>query len=221
MVKSKNEITTLYIVRHGQSQSNLYAKLNPDKPASQFGPLGAPLTEEGKMQAKNLAERFKDIDFFAIFSSDLNRAKETAEIIVKGRGKKVITNKTIRERYFGDDMSNNKKHEIEKALLELDENEKFAFRYFPHGESGYDVINRFKTFLQEIVKTYEGKKVLIVNHGYVMRSFLIHEGFAKFDELRGGSIKNCGYFVVKSNGNTYEVTKTFGIRRNSNSDDEE
>jgi broad specificity phosphatase PhoE len=221
MVKSKNTVTTIYIVRHGQSQSNLYAQQNPDKPASQFGKLGASLTETGKEQARNVAQRLQDVELAAVFSSDLARAEETAEVIAEGRNLKVITNTTIRERYFGDDMSNNKKREIEKALDDLNEKEKFAFRYFPHGESGYDVINRFKKFLKEIVETYEGKKVLVVNHGYVMRSFLIHEGYAKYDEMRGGSIMNGAYFVVKTDGNEFEVTKTYGINRRRNINDEE
>ncbi|MGI8419367.1 MAG: histidine phosphatase family protein [Candidatus Levyibacteriota bacterium] len=221
MVKSKKDLTTFYIVRHGQSESNLYAQQNPDKPASQYGKFGASLTEEGKEQAHKVAERLRDVALDAIFSSDLVRAKETAEIIAQGRNLEVITNDTIRERYFGDDMSNEKKREIEKAIDALNEKEKFAFRYFPHGESGYDVINRFKKFLDEVIKVYNGKKVLIVNHGYVMRSFLIHEGFAKYDELRGGSITNAGYFVVETDGKLFKVTKTFGISKNRRTDDEE
>lgn len=220
MVKN-NDVTTLYIVRHGQSESNLYAQLNPDQPASHYGTFGASLTEAGKAQARNVAERLKDVEFAAIYSSDLARTKETAEIIAEGRGLKVITNSTIRERYFGDDMSNNKKREIEKALDELNEKEKFAFRYFPHGESGYDVINRFREFLDEVIEGYKGRKVLIVNHGYVMRSFLIHEGYAKYDELRGGSIMNGAYFVVQTDGKKFNVIKTYGIQRNRRIDDEE
>lgn len=221
MTKNNDEPTTIYIVRHGESESNVYAQENPDKPASHFGELGAPLTEKGRQQALDVAQKIRNIPFAAVFSSDLSRARETAEIIAQEQELHVNTNNTIRERYFGDDMSSVQKREIEKALEDLNEEEKFAFKYYPHGESGYDVINRFKKFLHEIIPVYRGKTIVVVSHGYVMRSFLIHVGFAKFDELRGGTIDNAGYFVVNADGKNFTISETHGIHKNEGNDNEE
>jgi len=218
----KRDITTIYVVRHGESESNIFAHENPDIPASQFGDSGSSLTQKGRNQAQKVAQRLRSVTFDAVFSSDLARAKETAEIIVDDRNVTVIINKSIRERFFGEHMSKRQKQEIEKALDALNEEEKFAFKYFPNGESGYDVVNRFKKFLEEIVPVYRNKTILVVNHSYVMRSFLIHEGYATYNEIPSGSIKNGGYFVVETDGNSYKIIKRHGIARNGTyADDEE
>jgi len=221
MIKKKRDITTIYVLRHGESQSNVYARENPGKAASQFGPLGSSLTQKGREQAHSIAKRLQNVQFDAIFSSDLARAKETAEIIAAGRNLEVITNGAIRERSFGEHMSGNQKREIEKELEGLDEKEKFAFKYFPNGESGLDVVERFEKFLKQIINEYKNKTILLVTHGYVMRSFLIYEKFAKFDELLGGSIKNWGYFIVKTDGNIYKMIDKYGIYHRKDVDDEE
>lgn len=221
MIKHSKDETTIYIVRHGESESNVYARENPDKPASQFGKFGSSLTQKGRDQANQLSKRLAIIHFDAIFSSDLNRAKETAEIIAKDRNLQIITNRTIRERFFGAHMSSMQKKEIEKALDKLTEKEKFAFKYFPNGEDGYDVVRRFKQFLKEIIESYRNKTVLVVSHSYLMRSFLISEKFATFDELRGGTIKNAGYFVIKTDGKTFKIIDKHGITKNRGVDDEE
>ncbi len=220
MIKKK-EVTTLYVIRHGESESNVYAQENPDKPASHFGEFGSSLTQKGRDQAEKLAKRLLTVPFAAIFSSKLNRAKETAELIAKEHGLSVITTQVLRERFFGEPMSHTKKKEIEKALDLLTEEGKFAFKYFPNGESGHDVVKRFKNFLEEIIPVYKGKTIAIITHGYLMRSFLINVKFARYDELPSGSIKNGGYFVVKTDGKTFTISDRFGITRNRGYDDEE
>lgn len=221
MSKKNDEITTIYVVRHGESASNVYAKENPDKPASHYGEYGSSLTTKGRGQARELAKRLEHIKFDAFFASHLNRARETAEIIAEKYKLPVETDRNIRERSFGEAMSNIRKKEIEKAFDTLNEQEKFAFKYFPNGESGQDVVDRFKKFLADIVIAYKSKTVLVVSHSYLMRSFLIHEQFAKFDELRGGSIKNAAYFVIKTDGKTFRITDKHGITKNRGYDDEE
>jgi broad specificity phosphatase PhoE len=217
----KRYVTKIYVVRHGESESNVYAREHPDKPASQFGELGSSLTQKGKEHAKKIALQLKNIPITAVLSSDLNRARETAEIIAKEHNLTVITDGTIRERFFGEHMSAIQKREIEKTLDTLDEEGKFAFKYFENGESGYDVVKRFKKFLSSATKTYKNKTIVIVSHGYVMRSFLIHEKYARYDELLGGSIKNGGYFVSETDGKTYTITEKHGITRRKGIDDEE
>jgi len=211
MTKKKKSVVTIYVVRHGESESNVFAQENPDTPASHFGESGSSLTQKGREQAKKVAVKLQDISFTAIFASDLARAKETAQIIAEGRDLEIMIDKAIRERSFGEHMSKKQKQELEKALDDLNEQEKFAFKYFPNGESGYDVVNRFKKFIIDIIPTYANKSILIVSHSYVMRSFLIHEGYATYNEIPSGSIKNGGYFVVETDGDTFTITKRYGI----------
>jgi broad specificity phosphatase PhoE len=221
MTKKNYDGTTIFVVRHGESESNVYAREHPDKPASHFGELGSSLTQKGREQAQKLAQLLNPVNVSAVLSSDLTRAKETAEIIAREHHLPVITNETIRERFFGAHMSAKKKREIEKALDSMTEEEKFAFKYFKNGESGRDVVKRFKRFLTSVIDQYQNKIIVVVSHGYVMRSFLIHEKYAQYDELLGGSIKNTGYFVAQTDGKTYMITEKHGITRRKGIDDEE
>lgn len=221
MTKKKNDLTTIYVVRHGESESNVYAHENPDRPASHFGEFGASLTEKGREQAKILAQRLQKVHFSAFFSSDLNRAKETAEIIAENCNSSVITDRALRERFFGEPMSNKKKKEIETRLKDLNEQEKFSFKYFPNGESFYDILARFKKSLKKIISEHKNETILIVSHGYVLRAFLIAEHFMKFDELPPGSIRNAAYFVITTDGISFNLIEKHGITKNRGFDNEE
>ena len=66
----------VYLIRHGESQSNL------DKIWSGWNDV--PLTEKGKLDAKKAGEYLDGIKFDKIYSSDLSRAKNTAEIAIPG-----------------------------------------------------------------------------------------------------------------------------------------
>src|SRR5258708_26352091 len=100
MGKKKKDVTTIYVIRHGESESNVFAQDNPDKPASQFGELGSSLTQKGRNQALNVATHLKNVDIAAIYSSDLNRTRETAEIIAYAHHIPLITDPTIRDQFF-------------------------------------------------------------------------------------------------------------------------
>lgn len=65
----------IYLVRHGQTYINRYNKMQ--------GWCNTPLTEEGKKGADQAGEALKDIPFDIALSSDLQRASETCEIIMK------------------------------------------------------------------------------------------------------------------------------------------
>lgn len=67
------EYCTLYIVRHGQTDWNVRKIIQ--------GHSDIPLNTEGQEQARVLAESLKNVHFDKIISSDLVRAKRTAEIV--------------------------------------------------------------------------------------------------------------------------------------------
>lgn len=89
----KNNNTTIYIVRHGESEANAKGILQGQK--------DYPLTPKGEEQALIISNELKGINFDAIFSSDLLRAKRTAEIIAVERKLAVNTTKMLRERNYG------------------------------------------------------------------------------------------------------------------------
>jgi broad specificity phosphatase PhoE len=216
-----NDVTTIYIIRHGESQENAHAWNNLTIPFENKSEFGSQLTEKGREQAREVRDKLKKIKFSAIFSSDLIRAKETAEIIAEAHGLSIMTNSTIRERNWGAKMSRIVRLEVEEGLKDLNDEERLVHRYFPDGESGLEAIKRLTDFLEEVSPAYKGQNIAVVNHGNIMRSFLVKSGFAKYDELPSGSIENTAYFVLETDGKTYKIKETNGIYKNVKKDDEE
>ncbi|MBO0782313.1 MAG: histidine phosphatase family protein [Ktedonobacteraceae bacterium] len=90
------QTTTLYVIRHGESEGNRFAsdrQVGPD-----YGPLGSPLTPEGRRQISELAERLKQVRFDLLICSDLIRARESAQILSEVLALSPVTTDKIRER---------------------------------------------------------------------------------------------------------------------------
>ena len=85
---------TITLVRHGETQGNLDDKAQ--------GHFDAPLTELGRSQAQALGERLAETEFDAIYSSDLQRAVDTALAIIDLQpDHEIQTRAGLREVYFG------------------------------------------------------------------------------------------------------------------------
>lgn len=115
------------------------------------------LSELGKKQAKGLGERRKNEHIDAIFCSDLQRSYKTAEIAFAGRDFSIIKDKRLRECDYGD-LTRRPSKEVE-ALRP-----KFITEPFPNGESYRQTSVRMKGFLLDVLKNYDGKKVMIIGH---------------------------------------------------------
>ncbi|MBI3069680.1 MAG: histidine phosphatase family protein [Candidatus Levybacteria bacterium] len=210
---TKNQkLTTLYIVRHAQTQANVRELLQ--------GQSDSPLTKEGRIQIKNLKKELRNIHFDAFFSSDLLRARRTAEIIALERKMAVITTKALRERNFG--RLEGKKYEIFSTELKhlsekyqrLSRKEKLKFRFVNDMESDEEILMRFITFLREISVAYAGKTLLIVTHGSMIRTLLIHLGFWSYDDFI--VIPNTAYVKLASDGVDFFIKGVEGVKKTPN-----
>ena len=76
-------MTTLYLVRHGETVANAAQILQ--------GWQGGELNETGKAQARDVAEKMKDAKIDAFVASDLHRAIQTCSIIASARGLKPVS----------------------------------------------------------------------------------------------------------------------------------
>ena len=83
----------LYIMRHGKTDWNAMRKLQ--------GRTDIPLNEEGRQMAEHARTEYADIHYDFFFCSPLIRAKETAEIVLKGRNIPIITDDRLKEMSFG------------------------------------------------------------------------------------------------------------------------
>ena len=71
-------MTTLYLIRHGEAEGNVFRRLQ--------GQYDSMITPNGRKQIGALEERFKDIHVDAVYSSDLSRTCITAGAIYKPKG---------------------------------------------------------------------------------------------------------------------------------------
>jgi len=86
-------MTTLVLIRHGQTNWNIEGRWQ--------GQAGPPLNERGREQALRAAEFHRRFGLAALYSSDLRRAMETAQIIAREIGRDVIPESRLREINLG------------------------------------------------------------------------------------------------------------------------
>ena len=145
----------LYVARHGQTDWNVENKV--------CGSTNRPLTEQGKEQAKALAEKMKDKDIDVIIASPMLRSMQTAGAVSIATGIPVIMDERLREHDYG---------EFEGFDRSRDEywQQKYLFATkFPKGESLFDLAQRVYNLLDDVKKAYPDKTVLLVCHGGVSR----------------------------------------------------
>lgn len=195
-------LCTFYIVRHGETNENLNRIIQ--------GQTNSVLNETGKIQAKNIAEKLKNIKFDNVFSSDLLRTKETAEIIALQRKLEVQTTQALRERRWGrlEGKSIDLILEIEELKKKLSEQERLKYKPHDDVESDEEIISRLFTFLREIAVAYKDKTILIVSHGGVMRILLQHLG----KNIAHGAASNTSYIKLVSDGIDFFIEETYGIK---------
>lgn len=114
------------------------------------------LSPLGEKQAKDLGERRKIEKFDAIFCSDLQRSYKTAQIAF-GDKFPIIQDPRLRECNYGNLTQ-------KPSSLVIPEKPKRIKVPFPNGESYEQTSERMKNFLKDLIKNYDGKKVMIIGH---------------------------------------------------------
>jgi len=165
IVGSLKELSTLasfsgnkyFILRHGQAESNHQRIIScwPEKKPIK-------LTESGRKQIRDSIRILKKKGIHLIFSSDLLRTKETADIVSKELGVEVIFDERLREYNFGEFNG----QPVEKFYKFVGEKINFFLKTPKSGENLKDVRKRMMNFILELEKKYQEKNILIVSHGY-------------------------------------------------------
>ena len=117
------------------------------------GWLPGELSEVGREQALELGERRRDVD--AVFSSDLGRALETVAIAFFDADMPIFHDWRLRECDYG---------ALNGAPREELELEKHLEMPFPGGESYADVLARVESFVRDLRRSWDGKRVLVISH---------------------------------------------------------
>lgn len=153
----------LFFTRHGKVASNDESLYN--------GVSEEPLTEEGKQQAENLAQRVANENIQSLISSDSQRAIQTARILQKKLNIELSLESCLKEINFG--IFENKSFEYIKTnyrdIYEKRKQDKFKYR-IPGGESYEDIYNRVTPLIYKLAEKNEN--VMIVTHATVIKILL-------------------------------------------------
>ena len=157
---------TIYIVRHGQTEWNLLGKTQ--------GHGNSDLTPKGIEQAELLADSMTKYPIDYIYSSDLGRAYQTAEIIVNKLNIEVEKTEALREMNFGTWEGRIIKDIIEEdpELYKMWRNEPHLAK-IPQGETLSQIKERTDAFIKEINEKYDGKHIVLVTHSLCARIMLL------------------------------------------------
>lgn len=160
-------MTTLYITRHGETEWNTEGRMQ--------GWNNSPLTYLGKMQAEWLRDRLKDVDFHAIYSSTLERAYQTAEIVKGQRNIGVIKKEGFKEISLG-----NWEGLTSQEIEAINKEQNYNFWKAPHlyipdgGEHFHELIARTHNSIKEILENHKDENVLIVTHGVTLKTIMLY-----------------------------------------------
>ena len=194
----------LYFMRHGKTVWNAARKMQ--------GQTDIPLNEEGILQAQKACRLLSDVDFTACYTSPLQRAKLTAQTVLKGKDTPIIIEPLLKEISFGiyEGQSLNLAERDPTAPLNRFFHD--SLNYIPpkDGESFYELLRRNLQFLNKIMAMDypEDSKILITSHGAFIRGIVTLSANLSISQFwRRQPLKNCGMTVVKADKNSYSLLK--------------
>ena len=155
--------TTLIVIRHGETVWNREKRMQ--------GTTDTPLSDVGRAQAQALGWRLASHGFAALYSSDLARARDTANAIAEHAKRSVVVDARLRERRFGIFEGLTAGEILERHP---EEHAGFVSRdpdyEVPGGESARAFTQRCLGCLSEIAERHRGEEVVVVSHGLVLDS---------------------------------------------------
>lgn len=119
------------------------------------GWLPGRLSAAGREQARELGERRHDDRIGVVFTSDLGRAVETAEIALSGSGLPIVQDARLRECDYG---------ELNGTAEPVDDRAEHIDVPYPGGESWRQAVERVTGFLDELRRERDGARVLVIDH---------------------------------------------------------
>jgi probable phosphoglycerate mutase len=191
-------MTTIGLVRHGVTDWNQEGRMQ--------GKNDIPLNAEGRRQAELLGKRMEEEQWDYIYSSNLSRARETADIIAAHMGKHVEGyDPLLAERSFGTLEGTTEQERISRWGAD--------WKNAEHGgETREAVIERGMKLLEEMERRHPGKRVLLVSHGALIGA-LVETLFPDFGYL---GLKNTCVNVLEKTPEGWSCTLHNCIRHLEN-----
>lgn len=152
----------IILVRHGESDWNLEGRVQ--------GQQGGPLNKKGLEQARKAGLWLKNENIVAIYSSDQERARQTALEIAKFHKAPVRCTKTLRESSLGE-LEGIPLQEY-RRIRDKSGLPKHLYKAPGGGENYIDMQKRVKRFLAVLKKKHSKQTVLIVSHKLLTRTLI-------------------------------------------------
>ena len=152
------ERTIIILVRHGETTYNAEGRFQ--------GAIDIPLNEKGLQQADMLAESLKDVPIDVFVSSPMKRAYVTTEKCAALHDMEIAyTDERLCEASYGDWTGQLRSDIKKKFPREYKLQHDTRWKYTPpHGESLKSIQKRYRAALDDIVKKYPGKTILVGAH---------------------------------------------------------
>ena len=176
----------LYIMRHGRTDWNDKHKLQ--------GRTDIPLNAEGRCMAEKAAEEYRDVPLDVCWCSPLIRARETAEILLRGRDVPIFTDDRLREMSFGEYEGLENSFSIPDCPVNVIFQAPEKYTASVGGAETFDeLFARTGSFLREVIDPLleQEKNVLIVGHGAMNLSIISQIRNLPRKEFWSTGIENC------------------------------
>lgn len=180
-------MTTFFLIRHA-SCNGLGQTLWGRK-------QGVCLNEKGEMQAQRLANRFQNVTLNAIYSSPLERALQTADVLARNMNLEVKKSAAANEINFGEWTG--------KTFEELSRDEQWrrfnchrSMTTIPGGESFLEVQTRIVKEIETLARQHGNERVAIISHADVIRAAVAYFAATPIDMISRFEISPCSVSVV-------------------------
>lgn len=189
-------MTRFILLRHGQTDWNLQRKYQ--------GHADIPLNDTGIQQAFSASEALRNESFDVAFSSDLTRARTTAETVLRYHPRtSLIINSIFRERAFGVlEGTPYQRDLLNPTIRESIDRDPYGHKFDNGGESLLDVYARADEAHRMIRAAYPDQTVLVISHGTFLSLFLVILKGLPISARKGFVIDNASPIYVGTDGET-------------------
>lgn len=184
--------TTLILVRHGQTDSNLHHRYQ--------GQSDVPMNDHGRAEIRAVARHLAGVRAAAVYCSDLGRSREAAAMIGNALGLEPVALPELRERDFGH-VEGLTREEAEARFSdswELWRRNRAAW-IPPGGESLGEMWGRVLAAIETLWRRHQGETFIFAGHGGPINAIICHSLGASVEAREAIAIGNGSITVITRN----------------------